>query len=355
MEKLLIINPFGIGDCLFTTPVIRAVKEAWPKSFIGFWCNERVIGIIKNDPGVNKIFALSRGDLKKAFDESWFLGIMKGWQLFSGIKKEKFEAVLDFSLDHRYAMVCLAAGIKKRIGFNYKNRGRFLTHKIDIEGYQARHAVEYYLDLLGSLGIEPADKGLRVYLDEKAKSRVNSIFNYAGIKDADLVIGIAPGAGGSWGKDAAKKHWPALKFARLAERLGEELAARIIVLGDEQERPIADIIVNALKAKPLDLVGKTTLEELAAVISRLNLLVSNDGGPLHMAVGLGVKSVSVFGPVDDKVYGPYPASKRHIVIKKDFPCRPCYQNFKLPVCERDKACLKDISADEAFEAVKKLL
>lgn len=355
MEKFLIINPFGIGDCLFTTPVIRAIKEALPDSFIGYWCNERVQAIFKNDPNVNKIFALSRGDIKKIYNNSKWQGIKKSWDIYRLIRKEKFNISLDFSLDHRYAWISQAAGVKRRIGFNYKKRGRFLTDRIDINGYQARHVVDYYLDLLKFLDIKPKSKNLHLYLDEKAKNRAKSIFNHAGIKDSDLVIGIAPGAGGSWGKDAGLKHWPALRFAQLSDRLNTELGAKIVVLGDETERPLADIIVNSAKNKPIDLAGKTTLEEFAAVIGKLSLLVTNDGGPLHMAVALGIKTISIFGPVDDKVYGPYPASSKHIVIKKELPCRPCYYNFKMPVWEQDKSCLKGINTDEVFEAVKTLL
>lgn len=355
MEKFLIINPFGIGDVLFTTPVIRAIKEAFADSFIGYWCNERVQAILKDDPSINKIFPISRGDIKKIYNNSKWQGIKKSWSLYHELRKEKFDVALDFSLDHRYGWISQAAGIKKRIGFNYKNKGIFLSHKINLSGYQAKHVVEYYLELLKFLNIKAKEKNLYLPVNEKSRIKAKSIFKYAGITDSDLVIGVAPGAGGSWGKDAGLKHWPALRFAQLAERLRAELGARIIVLGDETERPLADVIVNSLKKKPVDLVGKTTLGEFAAIIEDLNALVTNDGGPLHMAVALGVKTVSIFGPVDDRVYGPYPSSEKHIVIKKDLPCRPCYYNFKMPVCERNRECLKEISVDEVFEAAKNVL
>lgn len=355
MEKFLIINPFGIGDVLFTTPVIRAIKEGIPNSFIGYWCNERVKSIIKDDPNINKIFPISRGDIKKISDISKWQGIIKSLGLYRQLRKEKFDVALDFSLDHRYGLISKAAGVKRRIGFNYKNRGIFLNHKINLSGYQAKHAVEYYLELLKFLNIKAKDKNLYLCVNGKSRIKAKAIFKHAGITDSDLVIGVAPGAGGSWGKDAGLKHWPALRFAQVTQRLSAELGARIIVLGDETERPLADVIVNSSKNKPVDLAGKTSLEEFAAIIENLNILVTNDGGPLHMAVALGVKTVSIFGPVDDKVYGPYPPSEKHIVIKKDLPCRPCYYNFKMPVCEQNRGCLKAISADEVFGAVKKLL
>ena len=177
----------------------------------------------------------------------------------------------------------------------------------------------------------------------------------AGIEENDLVIGIAPGAGGSWGKDAVYKHWPALKFAQVADRLAAELKAKIIILGDESERKIADVIMHVMRNKPIDLTGKTSLEILPAVIKNCNLLITNDGGPMHMAVALGVKTVSIFGPVSELVYGPFPYSNKHVVLKWDMSCRPCYNNFRLPGCDKDRECLRSVSVDAVFEAASRLL
>jgi len=354
MAKYLIINPFGIGDVLFTTPVVRAIKEDNPENFIGYWCNERVEPILKNNPNISKIFALSRGDLKKIYQASKWQGISSSLGLFFSIRREHFDICLDFSLDHRYSLISKLAGISRRIGFNYKKRGRFLTDKVNIDGYHTKHAVEYYLDLLKFINIKPKSKNLDLFIPKLNEIRIRHIFDGNLIEEKDLVIGIGPGAGASWGKDAAMKHWPALKFAQLADRITDGLKAKIIVLGDESERPIADIITNAMRHKPLDLVGKTTLEDLSAAIKNLRLLITNDGGLMHMAVALGVKTVAIFGPADDKVYGPYPPSANNIVIKKDLACRPCYKNFRLPACEFDKECVKSISVDEVFAAVRRL-
>jgi ADP-heptose:LPS heptosyltransferase len=253
-------------------------------------------------------------------------------------------------------MVSIFAGIRQRLGFNYKKRGRFLTHRLELEGYENRHVIEYYLDLLKFLSIEPKSKNLSLFVPEINKARSRGILRRAGFADKDLVIGIAAGAGASWGKDAALKHWPASRFAQLADRLSNELGARIVVLGDGSERPISDVIVNSMRRKALDLTGKTTLEELIATIGVLNLLITNDGGPLHIAVAQGVKTVSIFGPVDPKVYGPYPFdASRHIVLKKNLDCSPCYRGFHLTQCERDRECLKLIDVQEAFASVCKLI
>jgi lipopolysaccharide heptosyltransferase II len=355
LNRFLIINPFGIGDVLFTTPVIRSVKETFPDARIGYWCNERVEGILKNNIFIDKVFALSRGDLKKIYSQSKLKGIYRFLSLLSSIRKERFDISLDFSLDHRYSLISKILGIKKRIGFNYKKRGLFLTDKIGLEGYNAKHVVEYYLGLLKFLEIKPRVNNLDLFVSEKNKLRSKGILTRYAINDKDLIIGIAPGAGASWGRDASFKHWSAIKFAQLADKLIAAFGAKILILGDESERPIADIIVNAARNRVVDLSGKATLEEAAGLISNLRILITNDGGPLHMAVASGVETVSIFGPVDEKVYGPYPAGREHIVIKKELACRPCYRNFRFGGCLYNRSCIDEITVQEVFAAVEQLM
>ena len=167
-KRFLIINPFGIGDVLHTTPIIRALKVTYPDSFIAFWCNQRCAELLKNNPAINKIFPLSRGDLKKIYHQSKWAGIQNSLKLFLGLGKEKFDIALDFSLDHRYGLVTLLAGIKRRIGFDYKKRGKFLTDKITLKGYTDKHVVDYYWELL-----KPLDIKSKIYNLEFPATEVN--------------------------------------------------------------------------------------------------------------------------------------------------------------------------------------
>ena len=353
-KKILIINPFGIGDVLFTTPIIKAIKEKYPDSFIGYWCNLRVRPLLISGFRVNKIFALSRGDIKKLYRVSFFKGLWESLKLTVSLKKERFDICLDFSLDHRYSLFSKIIGIRRRVGFNYKNRGRFLTDKIDVSSYNEKHVVEYYLDLLRLLDIEPKDKSLTLFVPVASEIKAKNILSLAHLEEGDLIIGIAPGAGGSWGKDAEYKHWPALKFAQLADKLVLEFKAKIVLVGDGVESSIADVIVSAMRSKPVNLVGKISLDLLPALINNFNLFITNDGGPMHLAVALGVKTVSIFGPVSELTYGPFPPSSEHAVMKWDMDCRPCYKNFRLPICDKNRECLRQVSVDLVFDAAAKL-
>ena len=353
--KILAVNPFGIGDVLFTTPVIKSLKDHYPECFIGYWSNSRVEPVLKNNPDINKIYTGNRGDLKKTYQESFFKGLRKSFELLWSIRKERFDICLDFSMDHRYSLFAKLIGIKRRIGFNYKGRGRFLTDRIQLSGYQDKHVIEYYIDLLKFLDINPEDKRMRLEVSSSSLLKAENMLASYGVEENEIVIGIAPGAGGSWGKNSIYKHWSALKFAQVADLLISKLKAKVLILGDESERNIADIIICSMVNKPIDLVGKTDLSLLPALIKSCSLLITNDGGPMHIAVALGVKSVSIFGPVSEINYGPYPTSAHNAVLKIDLPCRPCYKNFRLPVCDQDRQCLRSVEVDKVFEACRKLL
>lgn len=357
MAKFLVINPFGIGDCLFTTPVIQAIKEDNPGSFIGYWCNLRVKELLEFNKKIDKIFALSRGDLKKISSRSKLEGLRKLRDLFFGLKREKFDIALDYSLDNRYGLVSKLAGIKRRIGFNYRGRGRFLSERLELCGYRDKHVVEYYLDLLGLLGIgRPAQPRLELDLCESDKIKAKNIFTKSGIKEGELLIAMAPGGGASWGKDAALKWWPAENFAQLGDRIIERLGAKVLLLGDASERAITQEVRAKMDKGVLDLTAKTTLAELTAIVGSLDLLIANDGGPLHIAVALEKKTVSFFGPVDPALYGPYPlGDSRHAVLKRSIECSPCYRDFRLKGCQRHKECLSGISVAEAYAAAAGLL
>lgn len=355
MKRFLIINPFGIGDVLFTLPTIKSIKRHYPDAFIGYWCNERVEDILKDNPNIDKIFAISRGDLKKIFRISKWRGIKYLLRLVRGIRRERFDICFDFSLDYRYSLISKILGIRRRIGLNYKNRGKFLTDKIDVIGYQDKHAIEYYADLLKFINIETQDKNLDLFLSKENILRGRDILDKLGISPGDVVIGLVPGGGLSWGEHGLFRHWSAERFAQLADRLTEDLKAIIVIFGDASEIAIADKITALMKNKTLNLAGKTTLAELAGVLSNLPLLICNDSGTLHIAKALKLKTVSLFGPGDENAYGPYPLTDRDIIIKKEMSCRPCYKNFHFYGCSNNHKCLEDITVDEVYTAARKII
>ena len=354
-KKILLINPFGIGDVLFTTPIIHTLKDNFPNVKIGYLCNRRTASILESNPYVDYVFIYERDEfeaLRKKSNLAWLKKIF----LFSNqIKKERFKVTLDFSLNTPYGFFSWLAGIKERIGYDFKKRGRFLTKKVKLLGYCDMHIVDYYANLLKYLGLELKYKKLELYLKNEDIYKIDEVLSKESVKPSDLLVGIIPGAGASWGKEASLKHWSAERFAQLADKIIENYQAKIIIMGDFFEKEITKNVIEKMQHKAIDLSGETTIGELAALLNKMKLIITNDGGPLHMAVALGIKTISIFGPVSEVVYGPYPLSENHIVIKKDLNCRPCYQKFRLATCLRDRECIKSISSEEVFAAVRRVL
>src|SRR3989338_9193351 len=139
-RNILFINPFGIGDVLFSTLLVSAIKEVCSDSYIK--------DILATNPDINEVFVFERDEYRNAWKESKIIAIKKFLRFWAEIKKRKFDIVFDLSLGKEYAFLCWWVGIKDRRGFNYKNRGRFLNYKVPFDGFNDKPIAEYYLDLL---------------------------------------------------------------------------------------------------------------------------------------------------------------------------------------------------------------
>ncbi len=351
--RVLIINIFGIGDVLFTTPLISNLKAAYPDSYIGYLCNRRTSPLLERNPHIARIFVYERDQLNAVRQKSQ----LEYWgalgELVIDIRKERFDIVLDVSLNSFMGFIGWAAGIPKRIGFNYKGRGFFLNKQIFLAGYQDRHVVEYYLDLLAEISVPVSQQRMEFPLTVQDIQWAEQFVQENCAMGTGPIIGLVPGGGESWGKDARYKRWPAQCFSKLADKLIEKLEAQIILMGACLEANLCREVVHGMNYPCIDVCGKTSLSQFAALTKQCVLMVVNDGGPLHVAVAAGAKTVSIFGPVDEVVYGPYPIEGQK-VLKKNIACQPCYRQFRRASCDHIR-CLNELSVDEVFEKVAEFL
>ena len=214
-------------------------------------------------------------------------------------------------------------------------------------------------------------KNLELYLDKNDVVYADGFLKDNNIDKSKSVIAIAPGGGASWGKEAYLKYWPAESYKALIHKILDKYKATVIILGDSSDKELfirhcepatksmageACLPARQAISNLIDLRGQTTLGQSAALINKADLFIGNDGGLLHMAVGMNKKTVSFFGPVDPLVYGPYPPDeKQHIVLRRDLECSPCYQKFRLNPCLRNRECLKKIDVEEVLKAMETLL
>ncbi|VAX37984.1 hypothetical protein MNBD_UNCLBAC01-349 [hydrothermal vent metagenome] len=350
-KKILIINIFGIGDVLFTTPILTNLKIYNKDVQIGYVCNRRTVSVIEQHPCVDQVFIYERDEFNEVYKKSKIAFWRKIKAFVQEIKNEHYDVVFDFSMNTFTGFFAWMAGIAVRSGFDYKKRGIFLNKKILLEGFDDKHVVEYYLDFLRKFNIPVKETRLSLSIGEKDQQGALDYIENKNFKKP--IINIMPGGGASWGKDAYYKRWPAENFAKLADKLIEKFSVDIILMGSLQEKELCQQVESLMKGRPTVLCGKTNIMQLAALSRICALNIVNDGGPLHIAVSAGSKTLSIFGPVNEYVYGPY-SREGHDVVTADIACRPCYRRFRRASCTHI-SCLKNIKIEDVLRKVENLL
>ncbi len=352
-KKILIINPYGIGDVLFTTPVISNLRLAYPQASIAYLANRRTADFLKFNPDIAKVFVYERDEFVAVYRQNPLKFVQKWFEFASGIKQEGFDLALDFSLNSTFGFLCAVCGIKRRLGFNYRKRGRFLTDRVPFIGYEDKHIIEYNLDLLRYIQVPVTIRQMTFNIPSRDIQWARDWLLGNKIDPAKPLIAVVAGGGASWGKDAKYRRWAASKYADLSDKIIENFDAAIILMGDSKEEELCREVVS-LAHFPLHFaVGETSLWGLAALLMRCQGAIVNDGGPLHVAEAVGVKTVSIFGPVDPQVYGPYPVAN-HAVVQKGLPCQPCYRRFRMSQCSHI-SCLRDLSVEDVLRKVQNIL
>ena len=353
-QRFLVVNIFGIGDVLFTTPLLAQIKESCPEAWITYVANPRAAEVLHRNPAVDQIVVYDRDAYHDLYCRSKRKYIVQAWALLRELRQARYDTSIDLSMNGSINFLLFLAGIPRRVGFNYKNRSPFLTQPIPLSGYEGRHVVEYCLDLLPALGLPAGQRPLVLPVADEDRAWSEVIWQRHGLgRNGRPVVAVFPGGGASWGRDAVCKRWPAENYARAIDKMIEKFQVDIILLGNPAEESLCDQVQRAAAAAVVNLCGQAALGQAAALLARCRLALVNDGGPLHMAVAVGCQTVAIFGPVDERVYGPYPRG-RHRVVTQDIPCRPCYRNFRRAACDHFR-CIQTIGVDAVLAKVREAL
>ena len=233
-----------------------------------------------------------------------------------------------------------------------------MTDALSIDGYHDRHVVEYYRQFLRFFGMHLLDGSLQLCLPEDQRRWAQQWLEAHGLANtAQPLIGMVPAGGMSWGVDAPFRRWSSEGFAAVADALTERYQAKVILFGERSDRSMCERVAQQMHAPALDVSGQTTLAQFVSLLERLHLVICNDGGPLHLAVSRGVRTVSIFGPVDPRVYGPYAQhpDQHRVVCRSGLPCRPCYHQFRMPPCPYERACLREVDPESVLAACEEVL
>lgn len=354
LKRVLIVHPYGLGDFLFLTPVLRALRLIPSVEKVDLLLGSRTSEVARANPHVDEIFVVDKGRLQKQ-------GRMQTFREIAALGRElhsrHYDLMLDYSLRSEYAILSrLFLGIPRTAGFNYKRRGFFHTIRFPLpEGFSQKPAVDIYCGLAERAGIRTDDHWMELYVSDSARlEALKKWQTKTGRKEPGRFLFVSPGGGESWGKDAHFKQWPVTFFAELCKRLcavgGFE---GVVILGSPGEKELAATLAEKISVPCLNFSGELSILESAALLERAALFVGNDGGLVHMAHALRVPLIAFYGPVDPAVYGPTPASPRALAVyKKDLACRPCYARFRYnSACEK-RECLQELTPDEAWQQIE---
>ncbi len=338
VDNILIVNVNWVGDVLFSTPAIRAIRQHYPDAYIACMVVPRCKEILELNPNLNELIIYDEDEIHKSL-----LGKLK---LISTLKKRHFNTVFLFHRSLTRTLMVALSGIHERVGIYTPKRGFLLTKKVKPLS-QDVHKVEQFLNIVRAKGIKPTSENLELFVGEDDELYAEELLKSEGVKKGELMIVLNPG--GNWDL----KRWPAENFAQVGDRLAEIYKARILITGADKDIGLGEKIANMMRYKPIISCGKTTLRQLAAILKRANLVISNDSGPMHIAVSQGARTIALFGPTNHKITGPY-GDGRYVVIHKTpekLGCKvPCY-NLN---CE-DNACMKAITVEDVIREAEPLL
>lgn len=356
-RSFLVINPFGIGDCLFSTPLLHLLRRNFPSAKIYFLCNKKSYPVMRDHPLVEKAFIYERDDFVNAWRTSFFTWLSKSSGFIADIRRERIDVCLDLSLNTQYGFYAWAAGIRRRFGLDYKRRCFFLNKKIRIDGFIDKHVADYYASVVKFLGLPAEQCAMSIGIQQSDTDWAQCWIKEHGMSAYPVVIGVAPCGGDTFGANAHVRRWPAEYYASLIKRLRASYNAAILIFAGPKESPeVHAIMRDAGDTAGIFDLSTITLGQTIALIAHCALFIGNDTGALRFADALQKKLVAFYGPADDIVYGPYPPDyDKKIILKKELVCRPCYKRFRMPACDNDRACLRGISVDEACDAVETLL
>jgi heptosyltransferase-2 len=334
-EKILIWLPSPIGDAVLATPALRSIRNAFPDAHIVFLASKAVMQL------------LSPSD----FCDMWYCpDDTNPLKVASQLRKQKFTHAILLKNSFSCALAVWLGGIPARIGYSRQGRGFMLTDKLyapklDNGKFKPRSMVDYYLDIAEKLNGNCRNKTLELKIDNDDLKTVESKIAFDKSKPAIILV-----PGGAFGPS---KCWASDRFAKTADLLIEKYNAQVFinVAPKPEELNIADEIISHSNHEIINL-GQfgLTLGQIKAAISKAALVITNDTGPRHIAIALGKKVVTLFGP-NDPVWTDTKWEKE-IQIVGTADCAPCAKK----ICFLDKhICMDSITVQQVFDSARRLI
>jgi heptosyltransferase-2 len=334
MNNILVVNVNWLGDAVFSIPVFKALKKAYPQARITCLCVPRVREVLEYCPYVDRIITY---DEKGKHRFPW-----RKWKLIGYLRKERFDMAFLLHRSVSRALMVYLSGIPVRIG--YSKCKALLTHPVVMQADDC-HRCDYYLRVLEYYGIKVDDRLCELTLKSKDIETLDAKLSKAGItlKEKFVVLN----AGGNWDL----KRWGRDAFVQLARRIDQEFGFKVVFSGSAKDKEYAQQIARATLGRSIVLAGETTLGESLALYKRAVAVISADSGPLHLANSVGGDVIGIFGPTRSEITGPRGRGRCQVLFK-NVGCNkaPCYH-----LSCTNNICMQSVTVDDVCKAFQKII
>jgi len=328
------VNVNWVGDVLFSTPFLEALRAHFPDSPIACLVVPRCQEVLEGNPHLDEILVYEEEGIHRSF-----LGKLR---LLQSLRAKRFDRVYLLHRSFTRRLLTVLAGIPERIGYAVKWKGFLLTEKIPLPP-SPLHKVDYFLGLL-PLGSRIESRNYTLRVEKEKEDEVTRRLEEKGLKPGERFMALCPA--GNWNQ----KRWPPERFASLADQLIQKYHQKIVITGEKRDIPLGEEILSSMREKAILFCGETTLQQLAALLKRATCVISGDTGAMHVAQSQGTKVISLFGPTDPHVTGPSGTHPK-VILRKEVGCNddpPCYY-----VHCPDNICMKAIQVEDVLHAIEK--
>jgi heptosyltransferase-1 len=304
-RRIALIKPSALGDIVHALPVVAALRERYPTAHITWVVNRAYESLLRGHPDLDATLPFDRGARGAG-------AVLTALRFARTLRQGKFDLVLDLQGLLRTALMTIATGAARRVGLSSAREGATHFYTDVVADDLSRHAVDRYWRMASELGAGDGPKRFRVPLDRAAVAWADR--QLADLPRPWLIVGV----GARW----LTKRWPPEHFAALIDAARREFAGSAVFIGTGDDAALSRKSISLLSGPTLDLTGKTTLAQLAAVLAAADVVLANDTGPLHLAAALGRPVVAPYTCTDVARHGPYDAFAG--AVATTVPCRASY-------------------------------
>lgn len=330
-KNILVIKLGGLGDLILATPSFKMLRQKFPQAKISLLINSNLEPIVKNCPYIDDLILFEPKKNK-------FL------ELINSLKRKEFDLCVDFKNNNFTHFIAYLSGIPLRYGFLKGLNGFLLNYPETLSSDLSEEPVKQQFRILKKLGVSSFDEALELWPAQKDDDFISGLLKEKGVLETDKLIGLVISASPKW----PTKNWPMDNFSQLAESLVRQ-GLKVVLLGEAYSKEKAERFPKDKRI--ISLVGETDLNQLISLIKRLDILITPDSAPMHIAAAVGTKIIALFGPTDPKRH--IPPAKDISVLFEGIDCQPCYK--RMCVSKDDLACLNKISVEEVLNKIIQMI